>query len=126
MKSVSIDLVFTNNTNEPQIISFFNGGAQLDLNVGVESQTNYGVILGGLAPFDLTSFEITIGNVLFSGTLSIANTDSISQWDSLVSQMNLAVPVATFEYIIIDPFNADTWELTCTSNFDFGDLTFTY
>lgn len=125
MKSVSIDLVFTNNTNETQIISFFNGGAQLDLNVGVESQTNYGNF-GGLNPFDLTFFEVTIGNVLFSGNLSIANTDSISQWDSLVLQMNLAVPVATFGYIIIDPNNADTWELTCTSNFDFGDLTFTY
>jgi hypothetical protein len=125
MKAVSINLAFTNNTNESQIISFFNGGAQLDLNVGVESQTIYSTF-GGLAPYQFTFFEVTIGDVLFSSSLSIANTDSISEWDSLVQQLNLSVPVATFQYIVNDPNNQDTWELTCTSNFSFGNLTFTF
>ena len=125
MKSVSIDLNFTNNTNETQTISFFNGGGTLDLNVGIESQTNYSTF-GGIFPYQITFFEVTIGDVLFSGSLSIANTDSISQWDSLIAQLNLSVPVATFQYIINDPNNQDTWELTCTSNFSFGNLIFTY
>ena len=125
MKAVSINLAFTNNTNESQIISFFNGGAQLDLNVGVESQTIYSTF-GGLAPYQFTFFEVTIGDVLFSSSLSIANTDSISEWDSLVQQLNLSVPVATFQYIVNDPNNQDTWELICTSNFSFGNLTFTF
>jgi len=125
MKAVSIDLNFTNNTSETQTISFFNGGAQLDTNVGIEQQTNYGNF-GGLFPTAFTSFEVTIGSVLFGGSLSVSVGTDVEQWNDFVSQLNLQVPVATFGYIIIDPNNQDTWELTCTSNFSFGDLTLNF
>ena len=125
MKAVSINLNFTNNTAETQTISFFNGGAQLDTNVVIEQQTNYGNF-GGILPTALTSFEVTIGSVLFGGSLSVSGATEIAYWNDFVSQLNLQVPVATFGYIIIDPLNQDTWELTCTSNFSFGDLTLNF
>jgi hypothetical protein len=125
MKPVGINLNFTNNTNEDVLISFFNGGAQLDTNVGIEQQTTYGTF-GGLYPSQLLSFEVTIGSVLFGGSLSIAVGSFVEEWDSLVSQLNFQVPVATFDYIIDDPLNQDTWLLTCISNFPFGDLTFNF
>jgi len=125
MKAVSIELNFTNNTAETQTISFFNGGAQLDTNVGIEQQTTYGTF-GGLYPSQLLSFEVTIGSVLFGGSLSISVGSFVEEWDSLVSQLNFQVPVATFGYIIDDPLNQDTWLLNCTSNFGFGNLTFNF
>ena len=125
MKAVSINLNFTNNTGETQTISFFNGGNQTDLNVGIEQRTNYGTF-GGLFPTAFTSFEVTIGSKLFSGSLSVSGTTDIQKWDNFVSQLNFQVPVATFDYNVIDPNNQDTWELTCTSNFSFGDLTLNY
>jgi len=125
MKSVSIDLNFTNNTAETQTISFFNGGAQVDTNIGIEQQTTYGTF-GGLRPYQLLSFEVTIGSILFSGSLSISVGSFVEEWDSLVSQLNFQVPVATFGYIIDDPLNQDTWLLNCTSNFGFGNLTLNF
>jgi hypothetical protein len=118
-------LNFTNNTSETQTISFFNGGAQLDTNVGIEQKTTYGTF-GGLFPNQFLSFEVTIGSVLFGGSLSISVGSFVEEWNSLVSQLNFQVPVGTFEYIINDPLNQDTWLLTCTSNFSFGDLTFNF
>lgn len=131
MKSVNIDLNFTNNTNETQTISFFNGGGQDDIGINLLSNYSYGSVLSrqNIDPDLAKGFAIDLNGITngYYLLITIPDLDPQTYWENMVTAMNQHNLPVIFSTIIGDPFNYNTWVIIVsakTQGLTIGDLTF--